>query len=112
MEDVEEMCDWIVMLNRGNVVENNTVDGLIEKYSREHVVVIHAGKDITHLLEDLNLKLEKRDGMRFEVYYDTQEKLQKLYLEMFAQGIDIIEIQEQKCTLQSIFIKELSDYEK
>ena len=35
MEDVEEMCDRIVMLNKGNVVENNTVQALINKYSRE-----------------------------------------------------------------------------
>lgn len=112
MEDVEEMCDRIVMLKKGNVIENNTVAGLIEKYSRENIVVIHAGNDITYLLENLNLKLEKRDGMYFEVYYETKERLQKLYQEMFAQGIDIIEVQEQKCTLQSIFIKELSDYEK
>lgn len=47
MEDVEEMCDRIVMLNKGNVVENNTVQGLIDKYSREDVMNVVTNADIT-----------------------------------------------------------------
>ncbi len=56
MEDVEEMCDRIVMLNKGNVVENNTVKGLIDKYSREDEMNIVTNADITELIakNDMN----------------------------------------------------------
>ncbi len=112
MEDVEELCDRIVMLNKGNIVENDSVSGLIEKYSADNEVSILAGNDITELIEKYRFELKKREGMRFEVQFDDRKKLQRMYAEMLEQDIDIIEIQDKKVSLQTIFIKELSDYEK
>lgn len=112
MEDVEEMCDRIVMLNKGNVIEDDTVEGLIKKYSQKNVVTIHAGKDITYLIDNESLKLINKNGMYFKVYFRNNNDIQNLYKKMFSDGIDIIEVQEEKSSLQSIFIKELSGDEK
>lgn len=112
MEDVEEMCDRIVMLNKGNVIEDDTVEGLIKKYSQKNVVTIHAGEDITYLIDNESLKLINKNGMYFKVYFRNNNDIQNLYKKMFSDGIDIIEVQEEKSSLQSIFIKELSGDEK
>lgn len=40
MEDVEEICDYIVVLKNGTVIENNTVNSLIEKYFKKNTVVL------------------------------------------------------------------------
>lgn len=112
MEDVEELCDRIVMLNKGNIVENNSVSGLIEKYSADNEVSILAGNDITELINKYQFKLKKREGMQFEVQFDDKKKLQRMYADMLEHDIDILEIQDKKVSLQTIFIKELSDYEK
>lgn len=112
MEDVEELCDRIVMLNKGNIVENDSVTGLIEKYSADNEVSILAGNDITELINKYHFKLKNREGMRFEVQFDDKKKLQRMYAEMLENDIDILEIQDKKVSLQTIFIKELSDYEK
>lgn len=112
MEDVEELCDRIVMLNKGNIVENDSVTGLIEKYSADNEISILAGGDITELINKHQFKLKQREGMRFEVQFDDKKKLQRLYADMLQNEIDILEIQDKKVSLQTIFIKELSDYEK
>lgn len=112
MEDVEELCDRIVMLNKGNIVENDSVTGLIEKYSADNEISIFAGGDITELINKHQFKLKQREGMRFEVQFDDKKKLQRLYADMLQNEIDILEIQDKKVSLQTIFIKELSDYEK
>lgn len=112
MEDVEELCDRIVMLNKGNIVENDSVTGLIEKYSEDNEISILAGGDITELINKHQFKLKQREGMRFEVQFDDKKKLQRLYADMLQNEIDILEIQDKKVSLQTIFIKELSDYEK
>lgn len=111
MEDVEEMCDRIVMLNKGNVVENNTVKGLIDKYSREDEMNIVTNADITDLIVKNDLKLMKREDMNFDVQFKDSKDLQKLYRSILDAGIELQEIHSRKTTLQEIFIKELADHE-
>lgn len=45
MEDVEEMCDRIVMLNKGNVVENNTIQGNTDEKSTSYDLLYLLGID-------------------------------------------------------------------
>lgn len=111
MEDVEEMCDRIVMLNKGNVVENNTVQGLINKYSREDVMNIVTSADITELIAENGLKLESRENMSFDVQFNDRNKLQHLYARILESGIELQGIRSRKTSLQEIFIKELADNE-
>lgn len=111
MEDVEEMCDRIVMLNKGNVVENNTVQGLINKYSREDVMNIVTSADITELIAESGLKLESRENMSFDVLFNDRNKLQHLYARILESGIELQGIRSRKTSLQEIFIKELADNE-
>lgn len=111
MEDVEEMCDRIVMLNKGNVVENNTVKGLIDKYSREDEMNIVTNADITDLIVKNDLKLIKREDVSFDVQFKDNKDLQKLYRSILDAGIELQEIHSRKTTLQEIFIKELADHE-
>ena len=111
MEDVEEMCDRIVMLNKGNVVENNTVQGLINKYSREDVMNIVTSADITELIAESGLKLESRENMSFDVQSNDRNKLQHLYARILESGIELQGIRSRKTSLQEIFIKELADNE-
>lgn len=111
MEDVEEMCDRIVMLNKGNVVENNTVQGLINKYSREDVMNIVTSADITELIAESGLKLESRENMSFDVQFNDRNKLQHLYARILESGIELQGIRSRKTSLQEIFIKELADNE-
>lgn len=111
MEDVEEMCDRIVMLNKGNVVENNTVQGLINKYSREDVMNIVTSADITELIAESGLKLESRENMSFDVQFNDRNKLQHLYARILESSIELQGIRSRKTSLQEIFIKELADNE-
>lgn len=111
MEDVEEMCDRIVMLNKGNVVENNTVQGLINRYSREDVMNIVTSADITELIAESGLKLEGRENMSFDVQFNDRNKLQHLYARILESSIELQGIRSRKTSLQEIFIKELADNE-
>lgn len=111
MEDVEEMCDRIVMLNKGNVVENNTLQALINKYSREDVMNIVTSADITELIAESGLKLESRENKSFDVQFNDRNKLQHLYARILESGIELQGIRSRKTSLQEIFIKELADNE-
>lgn len=111
MEDVEEMCDRIVMLNRGRVVENNTVKGLIDKYSKEDEMNIKTDGDICGLIGKYGLRLVNKEGNSYDVRFENKESLQNLYKGILDRGIELIEVRSRKTTLQEIFIKELADNE-
>lgn len=112
MEDVEEMCDKIVMLNKGTVIENCTVNELIDKHSRADEIEINAEGDISILIENNGLQLINRDDNVFIVKYKNKKQLQNLYRDMIDNSIEINEIINQKISLQNIFIKELADNDK
>lgn len=111
MEDVEELCDRIVMLKKGRVVENDTVDGLIQKYSRDDEMEIEAGEDISKIIGKHDMTLLEQDGLRFIVRFDDKGNLQNLYRDMLDQEIELKEIHSRKVSMQSIFVKELADNE-
>jgi ABC-2 type transport system ATP-binding protein len=112
MEDVEELCDKIVMLKKGVVIENDTVTGLIQKYSRDNEKEIETDRDISKMVEKNNLSLVKRENMKFTVVFDNKIDLQNLYSDILKEGIELKEVHSNKVSMQSIFIKELSDNEK
>ena len=112
MEDVEELCDKIVMLKKGVVIENDTVTGLIQKYSRDNEKEIETDRDISKMVEKNNLSLVKRENMKFTVVFDNKIDLQNLYSDILKEGIKLKEVHSNKVSMQSIFIKELSDNEK
>ncbi len=111
MEDVEEMCDYIVMLNKGVVVESNTVKGLIDKYSRENEMNIVVSAEINHLIEQNGLNIVCQEGTSYDVRFENSEQLQKLYRSILDAGIELQEVRSRKASLQEIFVKELADHE-
>lgn len=111
MEDVEELCDKIVMLKKGKVVENDTVFGLIQKYSKDDEVEIEAGRDISEMIKKHDMTLLEQEGMRFIVRFDDRGNLQHLYRDMIDREIELKEIHSRRISMQSIFIKELADNE-
>lgn len=111
MEDVEELCDRIVMLKKGRIVENDTVAGLIQKYSKENEIEIETNKDIGPMLQKYDMSCLSQEGMKFTVEFKNKKELQNLYYDILNQGIELKEIHSRKVSMQSIFIKELADNE-
>lgn len=111
MEDVEELCDRIVMLKKGRIVENDTVAGLIQKYSKENEIEIETNKDIGPMLQKYDMSCLSQEGMKFTVEFKNKKELQNLYCDILNQGIELKEIHSRKVSMQSIFIKELADNE-
>lgn len=111
MEDVEELCDRIVMLKKGRIVENDTVTGLIQKYSKENEIEIETNKDIGPMIRKYDMSCLAQDGMKFTVEFKNKGELQSLYSDILNQGIELKEVHSRKVSMQSIFIKELANNE-
>ena len=111
MEDVEELCDYIVMIKEGKVIENDTIDGLIQKYSRDDEVEIKTDGNIEELIEKNNLEVVSIDFGTYTVRFKDKEDLNALYREILEQGLEVEKITNKKADMQTIFLKELGDNE-
>lgn len=55
------------------------------------------------------LSLQTENGFYYEIQYQKREDLSEFDLKLLENHIYLIEVGEPKCSLQSIFIKELSE---
>lgn len=110
MEDIEELCDRVIMLKKGQVLLNNTIDELIEQYSLKKQYCIESNDDISDIIKNINgLTLISKNSFSYELKYEDINDIKKLQLDILNNGFEIVSCGHPTTTLQKIFVKELSD---
>lgn len=110
MEDIEELCDRVIMLKNGQVLLNNTIDELIEQYSLKKQYCIESNDDISDIIKNINgLTLISKNSFSYELKYEDINDIKKLQLDILNNGFEIVSCGHPTTTLQKIFVKELSD---
>ena len=101
MEQVEELCQEIALINKGKVVLNGKVDQIKEKY-KESVYYIKTKQNIDNI--DINIKiLEKLDNsIKFKLL-ENQDLNQTL--RYFFDEYQILEFREIFPSIEEIFVK-------
>lgn len=113
MEDIEELCDRVIMLKNGQVLLNNAVDELIEQYSLKKQYCIESNDDISDIIKSIKgLTLISKNSFSYELKYEDINDIKKLQLDILNNGFEIVSCGHPTTTLQKIFVKELSDNAK
>lgn len=113
MEDIEELCDRVIMLKQGKMLINNTIDELIDIYSLKQQYYIESNADISELISNVKgLSVIESKGFYYTFKYETEDDIKKLQIEILNNGFELIKCGYPKITLHKIFVKELSDDEK
>lgn len=110
MEDIEKLCDRVIMLKKGQVLLNNKVDELIEQYSLKKQYCIESNDDISDIIRSIKgLTLISKKSFSYELKYEDINDIKKLQLDILNNGFEIVSCSHPTTTLQKIFVKELSD---
>ena len=113
MEDIEELCDRVIMLKKGKVLIHNTIDELIDMYSLKQQYYIESNSDISELISKVKgLSVIESKDFLYTLQYETEDDIKKLQLDILNNGLELIKCGYPKITLHKIFVKELSDNEK
>jgi ABC-2 type transport system ATP-binding protein len=106
MEQVEEICEDIVLVNRGKVVLSGEVSGIRNEYKEHKFVVKYAG---TLPPPSSGLRMEQlRDGA-FLVYLSAQEKPSQLLSTLLRMGVDVAGFEEVYPSFNEIFIRKVAE---
>ena len=106
LQEVESICDRVIIINRGNIVADDTLVNLQSANKTAHIVIVQFGKNI-----DASL-LKKLDGVenveeissQYHIQTSDPEKIKKLLLEYSLENnVDIISLRSKSTSLEEVF---------
>jgi len=103
MQEVEEMCDRIIVLHHGKIIAENSPHNLTKTLSNSRIELIVENKlELENFLKNNNIKFQ-RDNSIFTI--DIKEKhISKLLAQMAAEKIEYQDISINKPDLEDYFL--------
>lgn len=104
MDDVQEVCDQIVMIHKGRVVVNRSIVDLAQQIEREVEAVIWGGASkMEDALLDDGLKV-RRLGRVMRVTIEDEDTIQRILTVAAEIGVQVRELREYEPDLEDIFL--------
>ncbi len=108
LQEVESICDRVVIINKGKIVADDTLKNLQLLQSGGHIVSVQFSQPAEiSLLENLaNVESVSMDGDVYLLKTSSPDSLKKLLLEFAVQhNLDIISLQSKSSSLEEVFRK-------
>lgn len=106
LQEVESICDRVIIINKGNIVADDSLVNLQTINKTGHIVIVQFGKNINiGLLKGLEgvEKVEEISG-QYHIQTSDPEKVKKLLLEFSLQyNLDITSLQSKSKSLEEVF---------
>lgn len=106
LQEVESICDRVIIINKGNIVADDTLQNLQSSNKNAHIVIVQFGGNVNiNLLNNLESvqKVNEENGSFF-IQTSEPEKMKKLLLEFSLQNnFDILSLQSKSKSLEEVF---------
>lgn len=109
LEDVEEMCDHVIFLKKGEVLVQGNVETIKEQYSTGNKALYITSENIDAYLDKQQISYEKPRENSYIVEGNDYSCLLSIGADMVDNGIELLRFEKVQITLNDIFIKELGD---
>ena len=106
LQEVESICDRIVIINKGKIVADDTLINLQSFNKSAHVVLVEFGKKINiGLLKNIDgVENAEENGSQYQLQTPDPEKVKKLLLEFSLENnLDILSLQTKNKSLEEVF---------
>jgi ABC-2 type transport system ATP-binding protein len=104
LEEAEEMCDEIAIINQGSVVAQDTTANLLGQLDGKSMVIQPDGP-VAELPEGEGLTVSKRhDGALVITYSSTQTSAEAVLAAVHAKGIRIRDVRTEQADLEDVFL--------
>jgi ABC-2 type transport system ATP-binding protein len=106
LQEIESICDRVIIINKGNLVANDSLTNLQSTNKDSRVIIVQFGKNTDiQLLKNLS-DVESVDEVANQYHIRTSdpEKVKKLLLEFSLENnVDIISLQSKSSSLEEVF---------
>lgn len=106
LEEAEELCDRIAIINHGKLIANQSTRELLAT-AREKVVVLTLDRDIGQLpSHSAFLKCEKTSERTVEITYDKDlTNAGEVLASVQGQGFAIVDVTTKEADLEDVFVR-------
>lgn len=108
MSTIEEFCENLVILNKGNIVLSGNLNEIKKSYGRNHLVLKCEG-DVEDLIKASNMKLINDNLDYKELLAPSEEEATNLLKSILEKGIQVIRFELREPTLHEIFIEKVGE---
>lgn len=106
LQEVESVCDRIIIINKGKIVADDTLANLQSANKGSYTIFVEFGKKVNvSLLKDIDTveKVEENEN-QYRLQTPDPEKVKKLLLEFsLSNGLDILSLKTQSKSLEEVF---------
>lgn len=106
IDDVEEFCDNVVLLNKGKIVDCGTVREIKDKFGKK-TMTLDTDKEIDEILKELQLDYEKQNS-GYKIMLENTYNIAILIERLVKSKVVINNISVDQISLNKIFIDKLS----
>lgn len=107
LQEVEAICDRVIIINKGTLVADDSLDNLQQTKSNEHIVVVSFQEPVNiELLKNLRdvVSLDERDSTTYHLKTATPDTVRKQLLELSLQhNLNIVSLRSENNSLEDIF---------
>jgi len=106
LQEVESICDRIIIINKGKIVADDTLVNLQSSNKSANIVIIEFGKKINvDLLKNLDgVENAEENESLYTIQTSDPDKVKKLLLEFSIQNnLDILSLQSKSKSLEEVF---------
>ncbi|OCA81560.1 ABC transporter ATP-binding protein [Bacillus sp. FJAT-27225] len=109
LSDAEEVCDELLFLHNGQIVESGTMDELRERHSESKIELLFKGPAETYVNKFVSFPFVQNStvlGPQLNVYVSDIERARQAFLKEAAeQDMPLVKFEASRMTLEDIFMK-------
>jgi len=106
LQEVESICDRVIIINKGNLVANDLLTNLQSANKDSRVIIVQFGKNTDiQILKDLpDVESVNEVANQYHIRTSDPEKVKKLLLEFSLENnVEIISLQSKSSSLEEVF---------
>ena len=108
MQEVEAICDRVIIINKGNIVANDTLQNLQKSSTNNHYVTVEFKEKINiELLQQLDAVIDVKNIQQsiFNIQCSDAENIKKQLLQLsIDHNLNIVSLKSETQNLESVFI--------
>ena len=104
MDDVQDLCDSIVMIHKGRIVVQSSIDDLVQQVDKEIEMVIWGGASkMESELSSMGLE-NRRLGRVIRIKMESESTVEKALQAAVSAGVQVRQMKEYEPDLEDIFL--------
>jgi len=109
LDDIEELCDYVLFLKNGEIFIQGDIKQIKEKYTPDQEYILDVDKDITEILRQQEIDFYLTNRNEYNICGELGFDVQRLISTLVKQEIKILTFYKKQVSLKEVFVKELGE---